>query len=223
VELAVGLYEASASLRHLVELIELRLERVRLAAPVAAVRIGVLRAGPLRLAQQTLLDDAPRSLRGLAALVDRLVGRLGRRAVVRACLVDDVQPEYACQYLPAASLNEGAGSRFQPKKIKHRDTVKRLKTAPDPLGGLRPLCFWQRPPRLAVVAVAPDGPPARFRFAGREHHVAHSWGPERIETGWWRGRCVRRDYYRVETAEGRRFWLFRQLNTGRWHLQGEFE
>jgi protein ImuB len=34
---------------------------------------------------------------------------------------------------------------------------------------------------------------------------------------------VRRDYYRVETAEGHRFWLFRDLVGGRWHLHGSFE
>ena len=47
--------------------------------------------------------------------------------------------------------------------------------------------------------------------------------PERIQTGWWRGRTVGRDYYRVETACGRRFWLFRRLRDGRWFLHGAFE
>jgi protein ImuB len=53
--------------------------------------------------------------------------------------------------------------------------------------------------------------------------LAQHWGPERIETAWWRGRSVRRDYYRVETAEGSRYWLFRRLTDGQWFLHGEFE
>jgi protein ImuB len=75
---------------------------------------------------------------------------------------------------------------------------------------------------LVVTSVAPEGPPARFRLAGTDHWIAHAWGPERIETGWWRGRCVRRDYYQVETGTGERFWLFRELHSGAWFLHGEF-
>ena len=67
------------------------------------------------------------------------------------------------------------------------------------------------------------GPPLWFHFAGQQHHVAQVWGPERIETGWWRGRPVGRDYFRVETTAGRRFWLFRRLRDEKWFLQGMFE
>ena len=45
-------------------------------------------------------------------------------------------------------------------------------------------------------------------------------GPERIETGWWRGHTIGRDYYCVETAAGHRYWLFRRLRDGRWFLHG---
>ena len=34
-------------------------------------------------------------------------------------------------------------------------------------------------------------------------------GPERIESGWWDGGDVRRDYYLVETRGGQRAWAFR--------------
>ncbi|HBD18655.1 MAG TPA: DNA repair nucleotidyltransferase, partial [Arenimonas sp.] len=33
-------------------------------------------------------------------------------------------------------------------------------------------------------------------------------GPERIESGWWDGDDVRRDYYVAETAAGQRAWVF---------------
>ena len=33
-------------------------------------------------------------------------------------------------------------------------------------------------------------------------------GPERIESGWWDGEDVRRDYYLIETRDGRRAWAF---------------
>ena len=49
-----------------------------------------------------------------------------------------------------------------------------------------------------------------------------SWGPERIETGWWRGDDVRRDYYVVETDAGTRWWIFRR-HDGQWFVQGCFD
>jgi protein ImuB len=43
------------------------------------------------------------------------------------------------------------------------------------------------------------------------HDVIHAEGPERIADEWWRtpSGYGARDYFRVETAEGRRFWIFR--------------
>jgi protein ImuB len=86
----------------------------------------------------------------------------------------------------------------------------------------RPRTIYACPAVLEVVAVAPDGPPASFRLRGRTHKIVRHSGPERIETGWWRGPSVRRDYYRVETAASQRFWLFRDLHDGTWCLHGEF-
>ena len=45
-------------------------------------------------------------------------------------------------------------------------------------------------------------------------------GPERIETGWWDGRDVRRDYYVARTADGERLWLFRTDDN--WFIHGIF-
>jgi protein ImuB len=81
----------------------------------------------------------------------------------------------------------------------------------------------QRPAAISAISIMPDGPPLSFRLGNREHRIVWIWGPERIETGWWRGRPIARDYYRVETATGHRFWLFRSLEERRWFLHGTFE
>lgn len=48
-------------------------------------------------------------------------------------------------------------------------------------------------------------------------------GAERIESGWWDGGDVRRDYYRVRTASGLHGWAYRTLGEdGRLWLQGWF-
>ena len=65
--------------------------------------------------------------------------------------------------------------------------------------------------------------PLRFEWRGRPQLVREASGPERIETGWWRARAVARDYYRIETTAGRRFWVFRRLRDGRWFLHGIFD
>lgn len=51
-----------------------------------------------------------------------------------------------------------------------------------------------------------------FVYRGREYRVVRAEGPERLETGWWRGPDIRRDYYRVVTDTGEQFWLFRVLD-----------
>jgi protein ImuB len=45
---------------------------------------------------------------------------------------------------------------------------------------------------------------------------------ERIEGGWWDGFDIRRDYYRARDHNGRRLWLFRDLQDGEWYLHGLF-
>jgi protein ImuB len=45
-------------------------------------------------------------------------------------------------------------------------------------------------------------------------------GAERIESGWWDGADVRRDYYIARTQHGAALWIFKDLRDGSWHLHG---
>jgi protein ImuB len=48
-------------------------------------------------------------------------------------------------------------------------------------------------------------------------------GPERLETGWWDGADLRRDYYVVRTTQGQCAWVFcAPGEPGRWMLHGWF-
>jgi protein ImuB len=67
------------------------------------------------------------------------------------------------------------------------------------------------------------GKPQRFHHAGADGTIVACVGPERIETGWWRGDDIGRDYYMAETKQGTRWWMFRRLMDGRWFLHGCFE
>jgi protein ImuB len=209
--LSVGLFRPCAVVQRLLMLVQMQLERVVLPEPVAAVRVEAVATAPWAARQQELFSEmsSRRDPRQVEELVERLSSRLGRQAVVRPRLTREAQPELAYVYQPL--LEEQPRRRPQCR-------------APAP-GQLppRPLRLFTRPIPLDAVAIAPDGPPVRMRLDGRFEPIARSWGPERIETGWWRNRPTGRDYYRVETAAGQRFWVFRRLREGRWFLQGEFE
>ena len=49
-------------------------------------------------------------------------------------------------------------------------------------------------------------------------------GPERIETRWWTGQEVCRDYYVADNARGMRLWIFHEREgERRWFLHGIFD
>jgi len=76
----------------------------------------------------------------------------------------------------------------------------------------RPLWLLPQPRRLRER----DGQPY---FQGRLQLQA---GPERIETGGWDGQDVRRDYFQAVNPAGLRLWVFRDLRSRAWYLQGLF-
>lgn len=95
----------------------------------------------------------------------------------------------------------------------------------------RPLRLFAHPEPVEVMAEVPEGPPLRFRWRRVMHEVARAEGPERIAPEWWRqedSARSTRDYFRVEDAEGRRYWLFREGLYGRetasplWYVHGLF-
>jgi protein ImuB len=210
--LEVDLFRPSASPKRLMELFQLRLGRTRLPGPVGRIGAQAPITAPLEERQVELFADPRRQAAdALGSLVERLSGRLGRERVLRPRLKADPLPELACRYVPWTGAVEPAPS--EPPEAAPRRFG----------GGERPLAAQARPTPIAVVAIAPLGPPISFHWQGRRFRVARCWGPERIETGWWRGPLERRDYYRVETPSGARFWLFRRLNDGQWFFQGKFE
>jgi protein ImuB len=237
----VGLFQPTASLQHLVELVRLRLTRQRLPAEIDGVAVEVIAAGAVSCRQRLLFGGGVGGLESsdadaeVATLLDRLAGRLGRGAVCEPQLVGDAQPEHAWIAAPPNGRPPPARS---PQPVPRdggrspRDRVSRSGArgyaVPRPMpAGRRPIWMPPKPVPLDglegdVTAIAPEGPPVRFRLGDVLHRVVQAHGPERIETAWWRGPTVRRDYYIVETDSGERFWLFRRLRDGGWFLHGMF-
>ncbi|HEK1685361.1 TPA: DNA polymerase Y family protein [Pseudomonas putida] len=92
----------------------------------------------------------------------------------------------------------------------------------------RPEHAWQASEQGAVgsLAVAPGSRPGWLlpqALALPEGGLQWLGQAERIESGWWDGGDVRRDYYRIETREGLRGWVYRDLaQPGPLWLQGWF-
>ena len=204
VEMETGLYRPTANAQHLFEIMEMQMERLQLPGAVQGVVMKVTSRARLEWRQQGLFEQAQRrdDSPQIALLVDRLTSRLGRAGVAAPALRNDAQPELAYRLEPCVDRSRRANTRSL-----------------TPLD--RPLQLLRPPVRLQIAA-ATDGAPAQFHYDGRVLQVARHWGPERIETGWWRRRGVQRDYYRIETITGQRFWLFRQLRSGEWFLHGLF-
>ena len=153
---------------------------------------------------------------GLAPLVDRLVNRLGAGRVWRAAPVESHVPELSVGRAAVLGAPPSGAAPWD------RETP-------------RPVRLFRRPePVEDVTALLPDDPPQQFRWRGRLHRVRRAEGPERVGEAWWTrgiddvsvGHV--RDYYRVEDAEGTRFWLFRAGLYGpseappKWWLHGLF-
>jgi protein ImuB len=90
----------------------------------------------------------------------------------------------------------------------------------------RPLHLLPTPAEIRVTAGPShdgDGVPLTLGQGPHLHRIVHAAGPERISPVWWDGHNKTRDYYSVEDEAGRRFWVFRVAQTGKWYLHGEFE
>jgi protein ImuB len=182
------------------------------------IRLTVPVAEPLAVTQLKLEGGAVREAE-VAALVDRLSTRLGRDHVRRLVAQDTHIPEQMQLALPAVEAAQAAVSWSKPE------------SGEPPM---RPLHLFDPPQPIEVIAEVPDGPPRRFRWRRKFHEVRRFEGPERISSEWWNRRDgvvgkggLTRDYYRIEDARGRRFWVFRhglfkEKPDPKWYLHGLF-
>ncbi|WP_348520786.1 Y-family DNA polymerase [Algicella marina] len=182
------------------------IERLRLQAhvtePLAAIQhMGHMEATGAARSRQDMPEDT-----ALHALMDRIGARLGTEAMTRLHPADSHIPEKAGTVMAAA---------FSPP-------------APD-----WPLPASPRPLRLFTPEPLTGGdnhtPPRRFRWRRRAFELANAAGPERIAPEWWLDdpawRSGVRDYWRIETVDGTRLWIFRTPDKQawqNWYIQGTF-
>lgn len=134
-------------------------------------------------------------------LITRIGNRIGLENVQRFLPADSHIPERSYIIAPAA-YSEPAGYW-----VALRD---------------RPIQLFPPEPIMGSGA----SPPASLRWRRMMFRVERATGPERIAPEWWLSdenwRSGVRDYWKVETKQGRRLWLFYTPQNPAWFVQGQF-
>jgi protein ImuB len=200
----------------------------------------------LDAAQDSLVEE-PSDERELARLIDRLTVKLGPRRVRCPQPEESHLPERASGWVAAVNFlspsgegrrggvrpkpldatAEGASERASSPLVRHPPPSPSLERE----GRHKPHRLLDRPEAIDVIYATPEGMPRRFVWRRAVHDIARVEGPERIAPEWWRqpSSARLRDYYRVEDAGGRRYWIYREglIGDGRgglpsWFIHGLF-
>ncbi len=217
--LTLGTSRPSRDAKHLRRLFTEKLPRLDPGFGIEVMTLGATLTAKLADQQMTLSHEggtagqaAAEGAKDIPELVDRLAGRLGNGAVRAPRMVESHVPERAFALAPAGGDDAN-------------DTRANDDWQKTPHPKLRPLRLLARPEPVEALSLLPDYPPAQFRWRRVLHQVVRAEGPERLLGEWWRtdeeeSAAPPRDYFRVEDADGRRYWLYRAA--GDWYLHGLF-
>ena len=211
------LISASRDPEHLLDLFEKRLERATPTRPIAAIGLDVLGfdvVAPRNADLYEVRAAAPRD--SLPTLIERLQSRLGRDALWRLALVADHRPERAFSRVPPHDARGGVRRPPEPRRVDHASGTQPRPAASDAArapcrqeSASRPLWLLEAPRRIE-----PED--------GRRERLEISPHFERIESGWWDGEDLRRDYHVARGASGVRYWVYREHRTRDWFIHGIF-
>ncbi len=216
--LGLGTSRPTRDPAHLARLFAEHLERIDPGFGIEVMTLAATAAQDLSALQLALAGAEEDGEAGggsdLPDLIDRLGNRLGPGNVRRVVPYESHIPERAAAAVPA--LQETAAAWRDPGRALEGQPFARPP---------RPLRLLPRPEPIEAIALLPDHPPVRFRWRRLSHEVTRAEGPERIAPEWWQAAselagAPARDYFRVEVADGRRYWLYRAA--GRWFLHGVF-
>ncbi len=202
--LEVALAEPSRDLAHLQVLLRERLAALQLPAPTIELQIACTDIATRSLPSGELFPTQASEREGLTRLIERLQARLGTDQVQRLEIVADHRPERATAVHAASAVPLPRQAPAPPDLL--------------PVVATRPVWLVAPPELLADRHERPLlGGPALQLLAG----------PERIESGWWDGEPVLRDYFIARTDAGALLWIYRnrlpqQGNGAGWFLQGRF-
>jgi protein ImuB len=212
--LRLRLVEPQLAAQRFLSLLHEYLARLQLPGPVLRIELRSGRLLPFAPCSQSLWQlgehgGAPGS--ESPAFLERLRARLGPDAVYGLCLVPEHRPEAAWRVAEPRIIAQSPAAATNASQNTHKYTNK---TDSNASGAHlhRPLWLLREPQPLPVLGDVPG-------TAGLELHS----GPERIESGWWDGHDVARDYYLARNTQGAELWVFRERQAPHhWYLHGVF-
>jgi protein ImuB len=204
---ALRLAAPEADAGRLLALLRERLATLALPEPVrrCELRGGALSERPLASKPLWSAGEHGHSPAGeMPALVEHLRARLGNQAVYGIRRVSEHRPENAWQKRGPTPFVRERGIGDCP-----------------PLSTNESMPFFWRPLWLLAVPELLEQQQGRPRRQGPLEILD---GPERIESGWWDGAEVTRDYYRARDSRGSLLWIYRTHESAapRWFLHGVF-
>ncbi len=204
-ELVVEMAEPALDIAHLQMLLRERLGRIELAAPTLELQLSCSQTVAAPAPNGELFPTRASVAQGLLRLLERLRARLGEEQVQRLVPVADHRPERASIAVPWITP---APTGVQPSPP----------LADPDLPLHRPAWLLPEPLPLAERGAMP-------MLQGRPLQLLS--GPERIESGWWDGGLIARDYYIAAAEDGSLVWVFHSRlgpvpGEVNWYLQGRF-
>jgi len=196
----ITLTRPSRDFDHIFTVLREVLMRMTLKVPVRAIDLyvdGIIHGMSPRvddLFQKTEQEDEE----SYAAFIDRLRSRCGEEALRCLASEPDHRPESSWRWK-------------YPEIRTQKDHPKTLDLSGTPM---RPVWLLKRATTLKTKHGCPQ-------FDGPLQLISER---ERIDTGWWDGDTVARDYFVAATAKGSRLWIYKELyGERRWRLHGIFE
>jgi len=190
----LGLARPTRDTRHLAELFRECLAHTDLPEPVEEIALSASQLLPLAASEIDFFASKHAHPGAATELIERLRARLGREAVQGLRVVAEHRPECAWGYVGEPG-----------------EAVSQERAVDAPRD--RPLWLLKEPVPLTVQ----DGQPYL------EGALEISLDEERIESGWWDGNDVRREYFVARDAQSAKLWVYRELGGERsWWLQGVF-
>jgi protein ImuB len=207
----------AASAEHLAKLLSEKLASLSLPEPVRAIelRSGLLVSRPP--AAESLWqagEYGSASCTETAELIEHLRARLGHEAVYGVQMLASHRPESAWAATDLTAQRQARRSKTAAEKAAASAHASGATSQQPPWPAFRRPAWLLPAPRLLKER---EGLPRR---RGPLELIS---GPERIETAWWDGGDISRDYYVARDLHGVKLWIFRERTAPhRWFLHGVF-
>jgi protein ImuB len=187
----IGLAEPAWHEQHLLRLLQERLARTELIAPVIAIRLEVRKLAEMLPPTTSLFPEPGGTSADWNRLMELLIARVGKEGVLTPACVHDYRPEICNTWVPVTDQPDNKNDEGQIVE--------------------RPFWILAKPIALLMRDERP--------FYGSPLKLVR--GPERIEAGWWDKQTTARDYCVAQDNNASCYWIYlERTREPRWYLHG---